>query len=63
MIDPDVDAIRKISTSPKDILVRVLQYRRRQDPRTEMEFHSIFKPNVQMQSREKIGKMTADVSQ
>jgi hypothetical protein len=58
-----IDAIPKIPTSPKDVIERVMQARRRQDPRTAMEFHKIFKPNARMQSREKIGKMTADVSQ
>ena len=51
MIDPDVDYARKLSSSPKDVIQRVLQARRRQDPRTEMEFHRIFKPRVRVDTR------------
>jgi hypothetical protein len=41
-----IDAIPKIPDTPKDIIERVMQARRRQDPRTAMEFHKIFKPSV-----------------
>jgi hypothetical protein len=54
MIDPnqiDIDAIRKIPDSPKDIIQRVMQARRMQDPRTAMEFHSIFKPRVRVDTQ------------
>jgi hypothetical protein len=51
IIDPDANAIRKIPDSPKDIIQLVMQARRRQDPRTAMEFHGIFKPNVLMNAR------------
>jgi hypothetical protein len=51
MIDPDVNYARKIPDSPKDVIQRVMQARRMQDPRTALEFHEIFKPSVRLQNQ------------
>jgi hypothetical protein len=50
-----IDAIPKIPTSPKDVIERVMQARRMQDPRTSMELHRIFKPVAHL-SPQKIQK-------